>query len=276
MVVQPFAGHVHELRQRLLVSLAVALAAGGTSYLFRDQLIQFVVAPLHQSLIYTAPSGGFQFLLSVCLGVGVVVALPVFVYNLVRFIEPAFAKARIGKKGTVGIVTASFGLAGLGLAFAYCLVLPMSFRFFASFATGPIRPLISTSEYLSFVLGCLITFALIFQLPLLLLLINFINRFPPGSLARYRRYVVVGSLGLALVLPFTYDPLTQFVVAIPVIGLFEVSLLCIWLVNRRQMGQQARGSHQPVPPPQIAPPSPDMPVTTPHLPLDRRRPVQLG
>ena len=273
---QPFGGHVHELRQRLLASLSVALAAAGVSYLFRDQLIGFVVAPLHQSLIYTAPSGGFQFLLSICLGVGVVVALPVFVYNLVRFVEPAFDKARVGKKRTVRIVTASFGLAGLGLAFAYYLVLPMSFRFFAGFAAGPIRPLISTGEYLSFVLGCLVTFALIFQLPLLLLLINFINRFPPGSLSPYRRYVVVGSLGLALVLPFTYDPLTQFVVAIPVVGLFEVSLLCIWLVNRRQAGQQARSSHQPALRPQAALRSLTAPVAAQHSRLDERRPIQLG
>jgi len=300
MLVQPFAGHVRELRQRLLISISLALAVAGASYLLRAQLIQFVVAPLHQSLVYTAPSGGFQFLISVCLGVGVVAALPVFIYNLIRFIEPAFEGSRIGKKGTVGILTASFGLAWLGLAFAYYLILPMSFRFFASFATGPIKPLISTGEYLSFVLGCLITFALIFQLPLLLLLINFINRFPPGSLSRYRRYVVVGSLGLALVLPFTYDPLTQFVVALPVILLYELSLVSIWLVNhrrpdqqirsvheplllsqaallspwlvdRREPGQQTAGIHQPV-----LPTPPGSPATTPPLRLDQGRLVRLG
>lgn len=295
MQTQPFAGHVQELRQRLLVSIALALAVAGASYLLRAQLIQFVVAPLHQSLVYTAPSGGFQFLLSVCLGVGVVVALPVFVYNLIRFITPAFKAPRISKKGILGILTASFGLAWLGLAFAYYLVLPMSFRFFASFATGPIKPLISTSEYLSFVLGCLITFALIFQLPLLLLFINFINRFPPGSLSRYRRYVVVGSLGLALVLPFTYDPLTQLVVAMPVIVLYELSLVSIWLVNRRRPSQQAGGVHEPLllpPAALLSPwlvnrhpgqqtfsthPSPPNPlVATPHMPLDQRRLVRLG
>jgi len=198
MSAQPFASHVQELQRRLLVSVAATLAVAAISYAFRDQLIHFLVSPLHQSLIYTAPSGGFQFLMAVCLGVGAVVALPIFIYNMVRFVEPAFERRKISKKGTIGILSASFGLAWLGLGFAYYLVLPMSFRFFASFAAGPIKPLISTTEYLSFVLGCLITFALIFQLPLLLLFINFINRFPPGSLSRYRRYVIIGNLSIAI------------------------------------------------------------------------------
>jgi hypothetical protein len=78
------------------------------------------------------------------------------------------------------------------------------------------------------------------------------------------------------VLPFTYDPLTQFVVAVPVIGLFELSLLAIWLVNGYQLGQPHRGVHRPLVPPQAAPLSPSPLLATQHLRLDERRPVQLG
>ena len=80
-----------------------------------------------------------------------VVALPVFIYNLLRFVMPAFEQARIRKRGMAIIITASYLLALAGMAFADWLVLPMSFHFFASFNTGPVKPLISTSEYLSFV-----------------------------------------------------------------------------------------------------------------------------
>lgn len=229
---QLFLQHVQELRRRLLWSCSVVILAAVVSYIYRRPIVAFITNPLHQSLIYTAPSGGLQFILQICLGVGLAVALPIFVYNTLRFVEPAFSTSQAQHRRSLTIIGSSLILAVMGLAFGYWLILPMSLHFFAGFNVGPIRALISTSEYLSFTIGCLVTFAVIFQLPLLLLVYNKIRPFPPGTLRKYRRHVIIGSLGLAVILPFTYDPITQFVIAIPVIVLYEVSVISVWLINR--------------------------------------------
>ena len=227
-----FIGHVHELRRRLSWTAMAFIAAGTVAYFYRKPLVNFIAKPLGQPLFYSAPSGSFEFVMQVCLAIGIVVALPVIVYNLIRFIEPAFERKRMSRKMIGLIIAMSFGLSCFGLWFAFDHVLPMSLHFFSEFAFGPIKPLISTSEYFNFVIGSAVTFAIIFQLPLLLLTFNTIDRFPPGKLRKYRRHVIVGSLAVALVLPFTYDPITQFVVALPIIMLYEVSIIAIWAVNR--------------------------------------------
>jgi hypothetical protein len=164
------------------------------------------------------------------------------VYNLIRYIEPALGPRRLGRGAVIGIMSASAVLAWLGVAFAYVVILPAALRFFAGFGDGMIKPLISTTAYFSFVTGCLVSFAAIFQLPLLLLFINHIRRMPPGSLGRYRRHVIIGSFALALVLPFTYDPITQFLVALPIIVLYELSVALVWLVNRRGRAGERRAA----------------------------------
>jgi sec-independent protein translocase protein TatC len=291
---QLFIHHVLELRRRLLFSLLAAMSASGIAYLYKDRIAEVFAQPIHQSLIYTAPSGGLQFIIQICLTVGVILTLPIFVYNLIQFIAPAFEGMKLRRLRVLFIILASYCLALLGLAFAYLLVLPMSFHFFSSFQVGGIKALISTSEYFSFVLGCLLAFAAIFQLPLLLVCYNKINRFPPGTLTKYRRFVVVGSLAVALVLPFTYDPLTQFVIAVPIIVLYELSVFLIWASNRRYRKQQKKlqkQAQQAVRSPKLQaqiidqsgqvarPMTQSLQHSRPTQPgrrLDRRRPLQLG
>lgn len=241
LVSQSFAGHVYELRRRLFWSVLVLIGGSGLGFIYRRQVLDLLVKPLNLPLFYTAPSGSFEFIMRISLSLGTIVALPVLIYNLVRFAEPAFEKRRrpLSRKRTLIIVAASVTLALAGITFAYAFILPTSFHFFSEFNIGPIKPLISTSEYLGFVLGCLVTFAIVFQLPLVLLAFNSISRFPPKSLSKYRRHVIIGSLAIALILPFTYDPITQFIVAIPIIVLYETSLLLLWLNNNGHHKREA-------------------------------------
>jgi len=229
---QPIVAHIQEFRQRLLrVALLFGLGSAG-GYLARHFLIKMLQRPLGQSLYYNSPSGGFDFTMRVSMLTGGVFALPVLIHQLVKFIEPAIG-SRLRPSRTNWLLIMSIILAGSGLAFAYWFALPMSLRFFAEFGGSEIKPLISASDYLGFVTTCLGTFAVMFQLPLLLLFIDRITPLPPRKLRRYRRHVIIGSLVVAVILPFTYDPLTQFVIAVPIVVLFEVSLLLLWFTNRR-------------------------------------------
>ncbi len=228
-----FHEHIKELRTRFLYVIVSLGIAGAVCYVLRNPIIRFIQRPLHSALYYTSPAGSFNFIIKICTILGVFLALPVIVYNIVKFIEPALPKKLSGK--TIMRVTGtSFVLAIMGGAFGYYVIVPMSLHFFMSYSSTTVRPLITTSEYLSFVLNVLITFALIFQIPLMVLFINFIKPLDPRGILRYQKYIVVASLVIAVLLPFTYDPISQFVLALPILGSFYISVFLIKIVNRKK------------------------------------------
>lgn len=233
--------HLHELWLRLVASVLVVCVGGSIAYFFRLTIIRFLQRPLHERLYYTSPTGSFQFVMQVCLLTGFILALPLFIYNTLRFIEPAFGRL-FSRRLLLTVLCFSLLLASIGIAFGYYLTLPFALAFFNSVGTGMVHPLISVNEYLSFIVGYLATFALVFQLPLLLLFINRITPFKPGSLTRWRRHVYVAAFAISLIMPSSPDPLSQVSLAIPIIVLYELSIIAIWRVNRRHVRQMVRNT----------------------------------
>ncbi len=121
--IQPFHHHVQELRRRITIVAAVLIMGGTVGYGFHARLITWLSAPLKQKLYYTSPSGGLQFALEVCLFAGVLLALPVAIYQLIRFIEPAIQHhlkgSSIKRWQVLRFITFSYCLALLGATFAY-------------------------------------------------------------------------------------------------------------------------------------------------------------
>ena len=284
---------MYELRKRILWSVAVVFTGAGFGYLFKEALINALAQPLHMPLYYTSPSGGFLFVMQVCLMVGGLVALPVFLYNGIRFFEPAFAKSKLSRQRISVIILISVLLALSGVAFSYFVVLPASIHFFSLFNVGPVSAWISAKEYLTFATSYLMMMALLFQLPLVLLVANSIRRFPPGSIGKWRRWVIVGSFVIAF--PLTYDMVSQALMAIPIIVLYEVSGLILWMVNRRHhrravksrkttdeleaqlvVEHSAPESYLPVAEQAEPVVTPSLPYSRRQVPLDRGRLVQLG
>ncbi|HSX53021.1 MAG TPA: twin-arginine translocase subunit TatC [Patescibacteria group bacterium] len=267
---QTFHGHVQELRKRFLwIILAIGISAGIT-YVVRVRLIAILQKPLGAPLFYSSPAGSFNFILKLSMIVGMFVALPVIIYHFLRFIEPALP-VNITKSFMVKVISASFLLALAGIAFGFFFMIPLSLKFFAGYATPSIKPLISANEYLSYIINNLLLFAVTFQIPLIVLFINWIKPIKPSKLLRYQRHVVVGAFGLAVILPFTYDPISQFIVAIPIVVLFYVSIIALWVANRRHRHDKRKvhTAHKPTvhhdPAPELKPVS-SVPLFTP-IPL---------
>jgi len=231
--------HLRELRRRLIWSVVVVGIGATFGYIFRAAIIAFLQWPLHEPLYYTSPTGSFEFVMQVCLLVGFLIALPVVLYNALRFVEPALPR-RFSRLELAAVVGLSFSLAVGGAAFGYYVSLPAAFRFFNSVGTSHLHPLISSDQYFRFVVAYLGTFALIFQLPLILLLIDRIKPMGPRQVRKWRKVVIVGAFAIAIITPSAPDPLSQVILAMPMILLYEATLLYLTVRGRRRSRRAAR------------------------------------
>lgn len=223
---QTFNDHVNALRKRIMYPALLFIAGGSLAYFFYPQIIRFVRGSLNQPLYYQTPAGNFTLIMKICVLCGLALAIPALTYNIIRFIEPAFTK-RIKRSSVLLVSLLALVLAIGGAAFAMYVIVPMSLHFFMSFNIEGIKPLLSANEYLNFVLTAIMSSMIMFQIPLVVLFIDFVHPIPPSKFLKFEKWVIVGSVALALVLPFTYDPITQFVVALPIIALYNFSILIV-------------------------------------------------
>jgi hypothetical protein len=215
--------------------------------------------------------------------IGVIATLPVAVYNIIMFIQPALVK-RLSRARVYATTLASLLLAGAGAAFGFLIIIPLALRFFYKFQVDGLIAIISADEYLRFVVSVIITFVLIFQLPLFISLIDHIKPLPPKKLLKLEKYIIVGSVFIGVVVPFALDPTVQLLIASPIIVLYNLSIVIVMIqqaVRGRRAKKQARQKSAmtlenpiPVPQPVVVPIPVDPPVPTPVVSTAARRPVR--
>jgi sec-independent protein translocase protein TatC len=228
---KPFIEHLHELRTRL-VWCALAMSAGsGLGFALHENLLALIQRPLGQTLYFTSPTGGFNFVFKMSLTFGLVVAMPVLVYQFMKFLSPLIGthKFRI-----LSYLIWSLMLAYAGVLFAYIISLPAALRFLTSFGGANIQALITADEYFNFALAYIGGFALLFQIPLIMLFINRIKPLRPSKLMGVQRFIILGSFIVAAILTPTPDPFNQMIMALPIILLYQIGIILIWAVNRKR------------------------------------------
>jgi sec-independent protein translocase protein TatC len=181
---------------------------------------------------YTTPGGGFDLIFKVSLLSGTLLAMPFIVYEFLAFLKPALPQISLVK--SFYIILFSCILMGLGVSTAYFFSLPAALYFLNSFGTPDVKSLISSRDYLSFIMLYMGGFGFIFQLPLVLLLINSFQRLSVKRMFRYLRFVVLGSFIFAAILTPTPDLFNQTIMALPIIILYVASIGIIWGINTRR------------------------------------------
>jgi sec-independent protein translocase protein TatC len=132
----------------------------------------------------------------------------------------------------VPYVFCSIVLAYGGVVFAYFISLPNALHFLAGFGGKEITALITADEYYSFVLSYLLGFALLFQIPIIVLFINRIKPMKPGSMMGAQRYIILASFVVAAILTPTPDPINQTIMAMPAVVLYQVGIFLVWRTNK--------------------------------------------
>jgi len=238
----PFTGHLEELRRRLIVCFIAVAIGFAACYGFKEWLFQILVAPLAEvmgegdSLIFTGLPEAFFTYLKVAFLAGLMLAAPVIFYQFWMFVSPGLYRKE--KRLLLPIIfLSSFFFVG-GALFGYFIVFPWGFKFFLGFATETIRPLPSMKEYLSFSSKMLIAFGLVFELPLVLTFMSRLGLVSVDFLKKNRKYaLLLFFIGAAILTP--PDVITQIMMALPLMLLYEVSIIGARIFARKPMDETA-------------------------------------
>ena len=241
---QPFLTHLEELRNRLIVC-AIAIGIGFViSYIFSKQLFSFLILPLTEvlpadsHLIFTNLPEMFIAYIKVALIAGIILAIPVIFYELWMFMAPALYRREKGY--LIPFVLFSSILFLVGSLFGYFVVFPYGFKFFIGFATEDIQALPSVKQYFSFTIRLLLAFGVVFELPVVVFFMTKIGLITPDSMKRFRKFAILSSFILSAILT-PPDVATQIMMALPIIILYEVSIL----ISKGIYRKKKEGSEEP-------------------------------
>jgi sec-independent protein translocase protein TatC len=224
---------VYELRKRFFYIAISVVIFGGLAASVQSKLTELLLAPAgKQQFIYTSPGGGFDFAFRLCLYAGIAASIPAIVYHLLRYLQPLVKKQNMRFVVKASIWSAL--LAGIGILFGYFIGLPAGLHFLLQgFSSEQIKALISIQSYLSFVMVYLLASAMLFQIPLALISINRIKPLKPSKLLKQTRWVVLIAFVLGAIISPSPDIRNQAILSGPIIAMYELSVLLIWLINRR-------------------------------------------
>ncbi|ATW04147.1 twin-arginine translocase subunit TatC [Sphingorhabdus sp. YGSMI21] len=238
----PLIEHLIELRQRLLWSVAALTVAFLVSIFFADEIFGILVQPLTDAfpagegkIIYTKLYEAFFVEIKVAMFAAFFLAFPIISNQLWAFVAPGLYANE--KKAFLPFLVATPLLFIAGASLAYFIVMPTAFRFFLGFegSVGGLQQeaLPAMGDYLSLVMQFILAFGVCFQLPVLLLLLNRAGIVSRQQLQGIRRYMIVGAFALAAILT-PPDVVSQLMLGIPLILLYEISLLIMWITERKK------------------------------------------
>jgi sec-independent protein translocase protein TatC len=244
----PFLDHLEELRWRIIWSLAAIIVGVGVGFVLviKFNLLTWLQGPIMpylkgHRLMNTHPGGGFSIMLSTSIMIGVVMALPVVLYQAWLFLAPALHRHE--KKVVLPVIIGAVFLFVCGAALAWYFVLPMTLRFLTSMGDEAFDQMISATEYFGFATSLVLAMGAVFELPIVILALSALGLVTPRLLARFRKHALVGSYVAAAFITPGDAFFTSVILTIPLYLLYELSIVLSWLVFRKRQQAEAAALH---------------------------------
>jgi sec-independent protein translocase protein TatC len=223
--------HLDELRTRLIVSIAALVVASGLCFWQNDLLLDIANKPLPGDLVPITFGVTEPFMTTVTLSVygGLLLSLPVILYQLYAYVLPAFSDAE--RRVVLPFLLAVPFLFIAGVVFAYFVVIPAATQFLLNFNASEFNIEVRAREYYSFFALTCIAVGVLFQIPIAILAVTRLGITTPQQLSRNRKYAILIIAVVAMLLPGT-DPVTMLISMLPLVVLFELSLILARLFGR--------------------------------------------
>ena len=240
-----FLEHLEELRARLLHSIYSLVAGAAICFWFREPIYNYLAKPLTDALraqglsdklVYTNPVDPFNLYIKISIMGGIFVASPFILWQLWMFISPGLYRNE--KKYIWPFVLLTSSLFISGGFFAYKLAFPKALAFLISFGHH-FQPMVTIHEYWDLAISIMVGVGVVFELPVVILLLSIFGIVTPRFLIKNFRYAVLITAVLAAAIVPSNDMATIFVVWIPLVGLYVLSIGLSWLVYRRKQKHAA-------------------------------------
>ena len=231
-----FIDHLEEFRWRLIKSILSIIIGGLITFFFIDNFLELLLLPLSNvdsknpvNLQVLSVQGMFIIKWTIALVGGIIFSVPIITYQIWKFIAPGLYA---NEKGFVlPLVLFSFLSFSSGILFSYFILIPYCLNFFASLSGDTVLNNFSINHYFSFITWMLLGSGIVFQLPVISLLLSIIGLLTPPFMRHYRRHSIVAIFILSSFIT-PPDPVSMLVMALPLIILYEISIGISWLVNR--------------------------------------------
>jgi len=256
----PFLDHLEELRWRIFYSL-IAIVVGtvvGFALVYYFQVLELLIQPVRRAfdapdlhLIYLSPADPFFVMLKLSLLVGIILAFPVLVYQTWAFLSPALEPHE--KRAIIPALYLGLVLFVAGVAMAYFAALPVTLEFFRALMVEALRPELEINYTLGFITKLLLAFGIVFELPVVIMILTAMGLVTPEFLRSKRRHAAVVMTVLAsFITPGDVITLTLMMMA-PLILLFELSIILSAGITRRKRQKEAEEADEAEP--TIGPPA---------------------
>jgi len=214
------------LRGALIRMFFIIAALSAVSYFFWQEALHFLQKPLGLPLIMYGLPEGFFASLRLALFMGIFLAAPFIFNGLWGAFAPLFSFN--ARRYSLPIVLSATALFYAGAFFCYYLVLPVGINFLVTYGSENLKPMIGLSKYLSFSVGLIFAFGVVFELPLIMLILGRVGLVGYQTLARNRKYALLINSILSAILTPTPDAYTMLLMMVPIQILYEIS---VWIVK---------------------------------------------
>jgi len=231
-----FLEHLEELRWRLVRSFAIILVGSGLSYGYIDEILSILLYPstiTNSPIVIQSLQVQSMFLIKwfISFASGFIIALPYLIYQFWKFVAPGLKVNE--KRFAIPFVFFAFTSFIAGVSFGYFVLIPFSLEFFSGIAAPHVENNFSIQYYFSFLTWLLIGAGVIFQLPVVSLVLSSIGVLTPAFMRHYRRHSIVTILILSSFIT-PPDPVSMLIMSFPLAILYETSIGVSWIVNRKR------------------------------------------
>ena len=248
----PFWSHLEELRKRIVRSLILVAVGFGVCFNYSEDILRLLMWPMNTKMTFhfsfpfitTVPNGDPQKLhyttliepfwshLKISLIAGIMLVFPFIMYQLWKFISPGLLQKERKYVGYFVFFSSLFF--GIGVLFCYLFLLPFAIPFLLTYKTENLIAIIRIGDYIDFVLKFLLASGVVFELPLIIVLLSRMGIVSPDWLAKYRKFAFLGAFIVGAILTPTPDIFNQTILSIPIYLLYEIGILASRIFGKRK------------------------------------------